>query len=148
MDYAREPHHPGGIDLLLTWLGIVGHRKARPKFGDRINGTTDYFPRQLRSYLPAGANLSSCWINKQDFLHCVSGGANRICTRPAVADCKLPHAARANNPDIARLSVERTPLGRTGQPEDVVGPAIFLASDLAAYVTGTIIMADGGYRTV
>jgi NAD(P)-dependent dehydrogenase (short-subunit alcohol dehydrogenase family) len=33
---------------------------------------------------------------------------------------------------------------RTGQPEDVVGPAIFLASDLAAYVTGTIIMADGG----
>jgi 3-oxoacyl-[acyl-carrier protein] reductase len=29
----------------------------------------------------------------------------------------------------------------------VVGPAIFLASDLAAYVTGTIIMADAGYRT-
>ena len=44
--------------------------------------------------------------------------------------------------------MERTPLGRTGQPKDVVGPAIFLASDLAAYVTGTIIMADGGNRTV
>ena len=31
---------------------------------------------------------------------------------------------------------------------NVVGPAVFLASDLAAYVTGTIIMANGGYRTV
>ena len=39
-------------------------------------------------------------------------------------------------------------LGRTGKPEDIVGPAIFLASDLAAYVTGTIVMADGGYRAI
>jgi NAD(P)-dependent dehydrogenase (short-subunit alcohol dehydrogenase family) len=67
---------------------------------------------------------------------------------PGLIETPLNAQARANNPDIARLSVERTPLGRTGQPEDVVGPAIFLASDLGAYVTGTIIMADGGYRTV
>ena len=67
---------------------------------------------------------------------------------PGLIETPLNAQARANNPDIARLSVDRTPLGRTGQPEDVVGPAIFLASDLAAYVTGTIVMADGGYRTV
>jgi 3-oxoacyl-[acyl-carrier protein] reductase len=67
---------------------------------------------------------------------------------PGLIETPLNAQARANNPDIARLSVERTPLGRTGQPEDVVGPAIFLASDLASYVTGTIVMADGGYRTV
>jgi NAD(P)-dependent dehydrogenase (short-subunit alcohol dehydrogenase family) len=67
---------------------------------------------------------------------------------PGLIETPLNAQARAKNPDIARLSVERTPLGRTGQPEDVVGPAIFLASDLAGYVTGSIIMADGGYRTV
>ena len=59
---------------------------------------------------------------------------------PGLIETPLNAQARASNPDIARLSVERTPLGRTGQPEDVVGPVIFLASDLAAYVTGTIIM--------
>jgi hypothetical protein len=37
---------------------------------------------------------------------------------------------------------------RAGQPEDIVGPAIFLASDLSAYVTGSIVMADGGYLTI
>ena len=35
-----------------------------------------------------------------------------------------------------------------GKPEDIVGPAIFLASDLAGFVTGSIVMADGGYLTV
>jgi len=39
-------------------------------------------------------------------------------------------------------------LGRAGTAEDIVGPAIFLASDLSAYVTGSIVMADGGYRAV
>jgi enoyl-[acyl-carrier-protein] reductase (NADH) len=36
----------------------------------------------------------------------------------------------------------------TGAAEDIVGPAVFLASDLSAYVTGSIVMADGGYRAV
>ena len=44
--------------------------------------------------------------------------------------------------------LDHTPLGRAGKPEDIVGPAIFLASDLSAYVTGSIIMADGGYRSI
>jgi NAD(P)-dependent dehydrogenase (short-subunit alcohol dehydrogenase family) len=39
-------------------------------------------------------------------------------------------------------------LARAGKPEDIVGPAIFLASDLSAYVTGSIVMADGGYRAI
>ena len=37
---------------------------------------------------------------------------------------------------------------RAGKPEDIAGPAVFLASDMSAYVTGSIIMADGGFRTV
>ncbi len=38
----------------------------------------------------------------------------------------------------------RIPLGRLGQPEDLVGPAVFLASDLARYVTGASLLVDGG----
>lgn len=38
----------------------------------------------------------------------------------------------------------RIPLGRLGQPEDMGGPVVFLASDLARYVTGAALLVDGG----
>jgi NAD(P)-dependent dehydrogenase (short-subunit alcohol dehydrogenase family) len=67
---------------------------------------------------------------------------------PGLIETPLNAQARANNPDLMQIFMDHTPLGRAGQPEDMVGPAIFLASDLSAYVTGTIVMADGGYRTI
>jgi len=67
---------------------------------------------------------------------------------PGLIETPLNAQVRANNPELVRTFLDHTPLGRTGKPEDIVGPAIFLASDLSAYVTGSMIMADGGYRTV
>jgi NAD(P)-dependent dehydrogenase (short-subunit alcohol dehydrogenase family) len=67
---------------------------------------------------------------------------------PGLIETPLNEQARANNPDLVRIFMEHTPLGRPGKPQDIVGPAVFLASDMAAYVTGSIVMADGGYRTI
>ncbi len=67
---------------------------------------------------------------------------------PGLIETPLNAAARARNPELVKLFLDHTPLGRTGKPEDIVGPAIFLASDLAGYVTGGIVMADGGYRAI
>jgi NAD(P)-dependent dehydrogenase (short-subunit alcohol dehydrogenase family) len=39
----------------------------------------------------------------------------------------------------------RTPLGRWGDPQDLVGPALFLCSDAARFVTGAVLPVDGGY---
>lgn len=39
----------------------------------------------------------------------------------------------------------RTPMRRWGQPEDIAGPALFLASPAAAFITGAILPVDGGY---
>ena len=67
---------------------------------------------------------------------------------PGLIETPLNANVRANNPELVKIFVDHTPLGRTGKPEDIVGPAIFLACDLSAYVTGSIIMADGGYRSI
>ena len=67
---------------------------------------------------------------------------------PGFIETPLNATTRANHPEFVKVFLDHTPLGRAGKPEDIVGPAIFLASDLSAYVTGTIVMADGGYRTV
>ena len=41
--------------------------------------------------------------------------------------------------------LRRTPMGRWGRPEDVAGPALFLASPAAAFITGAVLPVDGGY---
>jgi NAD(P)-dependent dehydrogenase (short-subunit alcohol dehydrogenase family) len=45
----------------------------------------------------------------------------------------------------SRAILERTPMKRWGQPEDVAGAAVFLCSSQAAFITGVILPVDGGY---
>jgi NAD(P)-dependent dehydrogenase (short-subunit alcohol dehydrogenase family) len=58
-------------------------------------------------------------------------------TRPSYAD---PEARRATEAAI--------PLGRLGQPDDLVGAALFLASDVSRWVTGSTVTVDGGYLAI
>ncbi len=67
---------------------------------------------------------------------------------PGLIETPLNAHVRATNQELVQIFLDHTPLGRAGKPEDIVGPAIFLASDLSSYVTGSIVMADGGYRTI
>ncbi len=67
---------------------------------------------------------------------------------PGFIETPLNAKTRANHPELVQIFIDHTPLGRAGKPEDNVGPAVFLASDLSAYVTGAIVMADGGYRAI
>jgi NAD(P)-dependent dehydrogenase (short-subunit alcohol dehydrogenase family) len=55
--------------------------------------------------------------------------------------------ARADEPRN-RAIVERTPMGRWGDPEELVGPVLFLASEAARFVTGVVLPVDGGYSAM
>jgi 3-oxoacyl-[acyl-carrier protein] reductase len=46
--------------------------------------------------------------------------------------------------DVTKYDTSKTPLRRLGVPQDIVGATIFLASDLADFITGQIIIVDGG----
>jgi 3-oxoacyl-[acyl-carrier protein] reductase len=67
---------------------------------------------------------------------------------PGFIETPLNEKVRTTNPELAKTFIDHTPLGRAGKPEDIVGPAIFLASDLSGYVSGSIVMVDGGYRAI
>ncbi|MFZ0661130.1 MAG: glucose 1-dehydrogenase [Acidobacteriaceae bacterium] len=50
-----------------------------------------------------------------------------------------------NGTERGREELMRTPMNRFGRPEEIVGAAVFLASDAASFVTGEILVVDGGY---
>lgn len=55
--------------------------------------------------------------------------------------------SRTDPVHVAAVSA-RTPMGRWGQPEDIAGPVLFLASQAAGFMTGTCLAIDGGYSVV
>ena len=57
---------------------------------------------------------------------------------------KMTKAVRDNETRNEEI-ISRIPAGRWGEPEDFKGPAVFLASDAAAYVSGYTIAVDGGF---
>ncbi|MCB6542570.1 Gluconate 5-dehydrogenase [bioreactor metagenome] len=50
-----------------------------------------------------------------------------------------------DNPDLAEKNASQTCLGRNGRLEDIYGCTVFLASDASEYITGQVIMVDGGF---
>jgi len=65
---------------------------------------------------------------------------------PHYLETALTEGLRASKKVYAAL-VKQIPMGRFGKPSEIVGAALFLASRASNYMTGTVIVADGGYLT-
>jgi NAD(P)-dependent dehydrogenase (short-subunit alcohol dehydrogenase family) len=71
---------------------------------------------------------------------------NAIC--PSFVETDLTAAVISQAPDPKSVRAERIavhPIGRLGQPEDIAGLAVYLASDESSWVTGAVFPVDGGY---
>lgn len=100
----------------------------------------------LAPYTGAGA-YSTCkvgviMLSKQAAQEWAQYGirVNAICP----AHVETPLTAYLKDPEIRKGREDVTPLGRVGQPEDVVAGALYLASDDASWVTSSALVIDGG----
>ena len=76
-------------------------------------------------------------------------GARKIrvnAINPGVVETEGTHNAGFIGTDFEKYVVSQTPLGRTGQPDDIADLAVFLASDDSRWVSGETIKASGGFR--
>lgn len=76
---------------------------------------------------------------------CALGKHNIRCNAllPGTTRTQLAASDLANKEKLRYLEA-RTPLGRVANPDDMAGPAVFLASDLSRYVSGAEVLVDGG----
>jgi NAD(P)-dependent dehydrogenase (short-subunit alcohol dehydrogenase family) len=64
---------------------------------------------------------------------------------PTYIETPLTSFGIKENPEMYKVWLEMTPMGRVGQPDEIASVVHFLASDAASLMTGTIVLADGGY---
>jgi 2-deoxy-D-gluconate 3-dehydrogenase len=107
------------------------------------------------------ASMGSFLSIKRSSAYCASKGGVAQLTKVMASEW-APYGIRVNaiapgwfrtklnevflgRPEVEQTICSRTPLGRYGKPEDLVGPTVFLASDAAAFITGVVLPVDGGY---
>jgi NAD(P)-dependent dehydrogenase (short-subunit alcohol dehydrogenase family) len=79
-------------------------------------------------------NLAVEWGNRNVRANCIAPGLIRTDFARALWE----------NPEIHRKSVQHTALGRIGEPDEIAGAAVFLASAAGRYTTGQTLVVDGG----
>ena len=63
---------------------------------------------------------------------------------PSLIETDLTRDRMRRDPAFRELEIARTPLGRLGTAEDVAGAVVYFASTEAAFVTGQMLLIDGG----
>ena len=149
LDYREEDWH-AVLDLNLTSAFLLSQAAAREfrragRGGRVINvASINSFQGgiEVPAYVAAKSGLAG--LTRALANEWASAGVNVNAIAPGYMVTELT-AAHRENPARAEFMLARMPAGRWGQPDDLRGVAVFLASDASAYVHGTVIPVDGGW---
>ena len=146
-------YHTGVTAYFLLARAVVDHLRGRGVSGSIINIASMY--GVVASYPDAYSGLP---VNSPPSYHGLKGGLVHLTRHLAVYWAKdgvrvnaispgpfpAPRVSNALPEFIQRLE-QKSPMGRMGQPEELKGLVVLLASDAGSYITGQNILVDGGW---
>jgi gluconate 5-dehydrogenase len=127
-DHAVDRKAPASIIMMGSMYGLVG---SYPKAYESVGSASPVAYHALKGgIIQMTRHLAVYWAKDRIRVNTISPGPFAAPTVPAQL--------------VANLC-EHTPLGRIGQPEELKGAAVFLASDASSFVTGHNLVVDGGW---
>jgi NAD(P)-dependent dehydrogenase (short-subunit alcohol dehydrogenase family) len=114
--------HDGAIVIISSIAGLKG------------SSTLGVYGISKAADFQLARNLAVEWGKHNIRVNCIAPGLVKTDFAKALWE----------NPEMLERRLAATPLGRIGEPEDIAGIALLLASPAASFITGQVIVADGG----
>lgn len=154
---GSSPHYPSlaevGEELFDKVIGlnlkgpfrlaaVIGTRMAAGRGGSIINISSVGAVKPEPNSLPYSAAKAG--------LHAMTVGMAQAFAPTVRVNCIMPglfltDISKAWDPEVSARQEAAIPLGRGGQPHEIVGAALYLASPASSYTTGSILTVDGGF---
>lgn len=125
---------------------IVGRQMIKQKYGNIINMASMYGfvgDRYLLPYIAAKGGLIQVTRGLALEWARYNIRVNAIC--PGYILTEFNREMLDKNENLRKYINNLTPMNRIGQPEEIVGAALFLASDASSFMTGSLVVVDGGW---
>lgn len=150
LDYSEEEwDRILGVNLKGYFLccQAVGRIMMAQGSGSIINNSSIYGSVGMADNLPYGASKGG--VNQLTRMLAVEWAQHGIRVNAIAPGYMVPmtrdDGQAGPGPKVEAWVATRTPMGRRGKAEELIGPAVFLASEAATYVTGAILAVDGGW---
>jgi NAD(P)-dependent dehydrogenase (short-subunit alcohol dehydrogenase family) len=131
--------------LMYTNQAVARHMIATRRRGSIVNITSMNSYRATPGIAPYSVSKAGAWmLTKTLALELAAHDIRVNAVGPGFIDTPMNAQLRADDGAIAR-TLAATPLGRLGRPDDIAYAVVYLASDEAAFVTGSMLCPDGGF---
>jgi NAD(P)-dependent dehydrogenase (short-subunit alcohol dehydrogenase family) len=128
----------------LMARGVIRHLQERGSPGSIINMASINGIRAAPFQGVYGMTKAAVISMTQTLAQEVGAGGIRVnAIAPGLVETRFA-AAIVQNDELKQRVVDRTALGRHAQPDEISGTAVFLASDASSYLTGQVLVVDGG----